>query len=82
MTALSIAQILAFEKGGQRVSGTCWALCGSAAALAGAYLGAMALGGQGFTILGFLYLLSYLKLMASLIKCATGSLSSVSAWIA
>ena len=71
MTLLSISQIIAFEKGSQRVSSTCWTLCATAAALAGAYLGVMALGAPTFTILGFLYLLSYIKLFTSLIKCVS-----------
>ena len=75
MTLLSIFQIIAFEKGSQRVSATCWSLCATAAALAGAYLGVMGLGAPTFTILGFLYLLSYIKLFTSLIKCADMSLS-------
>ena len=76
MTTLSLLQIIAFEKGGQQVSAICWTLCATAAALAGAYLGAMALGVQAFTILGFLYLLSYIKLSTSLIKCGTTCLPS------
>ena len=43
----------------------------------GGYLLGAGLHWKGYDALGFLYLLSYLKLLASLIKCVTGSLSSV-----
>ena len=70
MTLLCIVQILAYERGGQRVSGACWAFCGAFALLMVAYSGALAMGLAGFSALGFLYLLSYIKLAATFIKCA------------
>ncbi len=69
MTLLCIAQILMYDRGGQRVSGVCWAFCGVCALLIGAYLGALAMGAAGLSALGFLYLLSYIKLFATFVKC-------------
>ena len=57
------------HRGGQRVSTFCWLFCGVFALLVLAYAGAWAVGAEGFSALGFLYLLSYGKLATTLIKC-------------
>ena len=51
------------------MSSFCWLFCGVFALLVVAYTGAWAMGADGFSALGFLYLLSYIKLVTTLIKC-------------
>jgi hypothetical protein len=70
MTVVFLAQLLRYDRGGQRVSGACWAGCGAVAAVCMAYGAAAGAGAKGFTALGFLYLLSYVKLLATIVKFA------------
>ncbi|KAK9903968.1 hypothetical protein WJX75_001565 [Coccomyxa subellipsoidea] len=68
MTVLGLTQIILFEKGGQKVSRLCWTACSLVGLVCAAYLGAVLLGLRNFSTLGFLYLLGYVKLAATIIK--------------
>ena len=67
-TVLTLWQVYAYERGSQRVSAWLWAsLAGSCLAVL-SYAGLQVASVPGFTTLGLLYLLSYLKLAGSLVK--------------
>ena len=67
-TVLTLWQVYAYERGSQRVSAWLWAsLAGSCLAVL-VYAGLQVVSVPGFTTLGLLYLLSYLKLAGSLVK--------------
>ena len=53
---------------GQRVSRVCWGACAIVLLLCGGYLIGLATGERGFSALGFLNLLGYFKLLATLVK--------------
>ncbi len=67
-TALTLVQICVYQRGDQGVSRWMWAaLAASGVAVAG-YAAALAAGARAFSVLGLLYLLSYIKLAGSAVK--------------
>jgi len=50
------------------VSKVCWGACAGVGLVCAAYVWAMLFDFQHFTVLGFLYLLSYIKLLATIVK--------------
>ncbi|KAK9826088.1 hypothetical protein WJX81_001052 [Elliptochloris bilobata] len=67
-TVLTLYQIFAYQRGGQRVSPWMWAALAGTALAVGGYVFLLKLGVAGFSALGLLYLLSYLKLAGTLVK--------------
>jgi hypothetical protein len=67
-TALTLVQICVYQRGDQGVSRWMWAaLAASGVAVAG-YAAVLAAGAPAFSVLGLLYLLSYIKLAGSAVK--------------
>ncbi|CAL8470528.1 g10070 [Coccomyxa elongata] len=65
---LGLLQIALYEKGGQKVSRVCWTACTVTGGLCLVYLAGVIFSLQHFSALGFLYLLSYIKLLFTIVK--------------
>lgn len=72
MAVLPIRKLSVVSPGADnlQVSRLCWTACSLVGLVCAAYLGAVLLGLRNFSTLGFLYLLGYVKLAATIIKCS------------